>query len=292
MRKRSLFLLLTAAAVSSFANAQSIYPGQHRGKIAVENSAPVKAESFDLKEVRLLPGRVRENLERDSAWMVNVSARRMLHSFRNNAGVFAGLEGGYESVNKYGGWESLDCDLLGHTTGHLLSAYGLMYAATGSEIFKFKGDSLVAGLAEVQQALGDKGYLSAFPEELINRNLQGKGVWAPWYTLHKILSGLIDQFLYSGNQQALTIAKGMGDWAYGKLKDRDAETRRRFLGECGESSHIRLGFMQPEGAFLPGRQILEIYQRLYRGIMLHLQHAQAFPSSFQLDGRSRNRRLL
>lgn len=229
MNKRSIFLIAAAAAVSTCLNAQSIYPGQHRGKIAVENSAPVKAESFDLKEVRLLPGSVRENLERDSAWMVNVSARRMLHGFRNNAGVFAGVEGGYESVKKYGGWESLDCDLRGHTTGHLLSAYGLMYAATGSEIFKLKGDSLVAGLAEVQQALGDKGYLSAFPEELINRNLQGKGVWAPWYTLHKILSGLIDQYLYSGNQQALTIAKGMGDWAYGKLKDRDAETRRKML---------------------------------------------------------------
>lgn len=39
----------------------------------------------------------------------------MLHSFRNNAGVFAGLEGGYESVVKPGGWESLDCDLRGHT---------------------------------------------------------------------------------------------------------------------------------------------------------------------------------
>ena len=39
-----------------------------------------------------------------------------------------------------------------------------MYAATGSEVFKLKGDSLVAGLAEVQVALGN-GYLSAFPED-------------------------------------------------------------------------------------------------------------------------------
>ena len=30
----------------------------------------------------------------------------MLHNFRNNAGVYAGLEGGYESVKKFGGWES------------------------------------------------------------------------------------------------------------------------------------------------------------------------------------------
>ena len=83
-----------------------------------------------------------------------VLTNRLLHSFRNNAGVFAGREGGYMTVKKLGGWESLDCELRGHTTGHLLSAYALMYASTGSEIFKLKGDSLVTGLAEVQAALG------------------------------------------------------------------------------------------------------------------------------------------
>ena len=41
------------------------------------------------------------------------------------------------------------------------------------------------GLAEVQTALGN-GYLSAYPEELINRNIRGTSVWAPWYTLHKL----------------------------------------------------------------------------------------------------------
>lgn len=210
------------------ATAQSVYPGQHKGKIKVENRVKGEAECFDLKNVRLLPSRVRENLERDSAWMVNISARRMLHSFKTNAGVFAGLEGGYESVKKYGGWESLDCDLRGHTTGHLMSAYGLMYAATGSEIFKLKGDSLVDGLAEVQQTLGN-GYLSAFPENLINRNLQGKGVWAPWYVLHKIMSGLIDQYLYADNAKALEVAEKMGLWAADKLAGVGEETRRLML---------------------------------------------------------------
>ena len=76
------------------ATAQLAYPGQHKGKIKVENRVKGEAECFDLKNVRLLPSRVRENLERDSAWMVNISARRMLHSFKTNAGVFAGLEGG------------------------------------------------------------------------------------------------------------------------------------------------------------------------------------------------------
>lgn len=227
---KSYITLALALAIGCLtqASAQSIYPGQHEGKLKVETSAPVRALSFDLKDVKLLPGRVRDNLERDSAWMVSIPVGRLLHSFRNNAGTFAGLEGGYESVKKLGGWESLDCDLRGHTTGHLLSAYGLMYAATGAEVFKLKGDSLVSGLAEVQDALGG-GYLSAFPEELINRNLRGKSVWAPWYTLHKLFSGLIDQYLYSDNRQALDIAVKMGDWAYGKLMGQPEETRRLML---------------------------------------------------------------
>lgn len=227
MKKSIIFLVAATLAIS--AAAQSIYPGQHAGKIKVETTIPLRAKAFDLGAVRVLPGRVHDNIRRDSAWMANISARRMLHSFRNNAGVFAGVEGGYESVKKYGGWESLDCDLRGHTTGHLMSAYGLMFAATGDSLFKHKGDSLVAGLAEVQAALGPSGYVSAFPEQLINRNLKGQGVWAPWYTLHKIMSGLIDQYLYADNSRALEVAVKMGDWAYDKLHRQPEETRQLML---------------------------------------------------------------
>lgn len=211
------------------AAAQSVYPGQHREYLAIEGTETMAARAFDLRDVSLLPGRFRDNLARDSAWIISLPADRLLHSFRNNAGVFAGLEGGYESVRKLGGWESLDCDLRGHTAGHMMSALGLMYAATGQEVFKLKGDSLVSGLAQVQVALGDEGYLSAFPEELINRNIKGQSVWAPWYTLHKILAGLIDQYLYCGNSQALDVARGMSHWAYVKLRPLSEETRRLML---------------------------------------------------------------
>ncbi len=227
-RTNKLFIALGAVAFSLSLSAQSVYPGQHEGKMKKETVAPLMAESFDLQDVRLLPSRFRENMQRDSAWMVSIAVNRLLHSFRTNAGVFAGREGGYMTVKKLGGWESLDCELRGHTTGHLLSAYSLMYAATGGEVFKLKGDSLVSGLAEVQQTLGN-GYLSAYPEELINRNLQGKSVWAPWYTLHKLFSGLIDQYLYADNRQALEVVTRMGDWAYDKLKPQSEETRRLMI---------------------------------------------------------------
>lgn len=223
-----IIIFCAASAAAPVAAAQSVYPGQHEGKMKVENVAPSAVKAFDLKDVRLLPGRVHDNLSRDSAWMANISVNRLTHSFKNNAGIFAGLEGGYESVRKYGGWESLDCDLRGHTTGHLMSAYGLMYAATGDTLFKAKGDSIVDVLGKVQEKLGN-GYVSAFPEELINRNLRGEGVWAPWYTLHKILAGLIDQYLYADNTKALEIATKFGDWAYKKLHNQPDEIRAKML---------------------------------------------------------------
>lgn len=221
-------MLALTCATAICAAAQSIYPGSADALLKVKNVPEMKAQAFPLSAVRLLPGRLHDNLSRDSAWMANISTKRLLHSFRNTHGVFAGLEGGYESVKKLGGWESLDCDLRGHTTGHLLSAYALMHAATGAEIFKLKADSLVDGLAEVQKAIGN-GYISAFPEELINRNMRGQGVWAPWYTLHKILAGLIDQYVMEGNQKALEVATQFADWAYRKLDGVGEETRRLML---------------------------------------------------------------
>lgn len=226
--KKKAFLIVVLLTASNILYAQSIYPGQHSGKIKKETVAPVQVKSFDLKDVRLLPSRFRENMERDSIWMTSIDCKQVLHSFRTNAGIYSGREGGYMSIRKLGGWESLDCELRGHTTGHLLSAYSLMYAATGSDIFKLKGDSLVNGLAEVQNTLGN-GYLSAFPEELINRNIRGSSVWAPWYTLHKLFSGLIDQYLYSDNQTALEIVIRMGNWAYQKLQPLDETTRRKMI---------------------------------------------------------------
>lgn len=224
---KKIFLLFLGMLSAMPGVAQSFYPGQFPDKVKVA-VAPTPVECFDLGDVTLLPSRFRDNLERDSAWMVSIDVNRLLHSFYNNAGVWAGREGGYMTVRKYGGWESLDCELRGHTTGHLMSAYALMYASTGARIFKLKGDSIIAGLQRVQDALGN-GYVSAFPEELINRNIRGESVWAPWYTLHKIYAGLIDQYLYAGNGEALKILCRAADWAYDKLSPLSEEVRRRMI---------------------------------------------------------------
>ncbi|HWV73435.1 MAG TPA: beta-L-arabinofuranosidase domain-containing protein [Pseudosphingobacterium sp.] len=209
--------------------AQSHYPGQHAGKFKMKDQLKPAVYSFDLADVRLLDSRFKENMEREQLWLDALSVERLLHGFRTNAGIYDANEGGYFEIKKLAGWESLDCELRGHTIGHMLSGLSFMYASTGNEKYKKKGDSLVNGLAEVQRVLNQDGYLSAFPQELINRNIAGKRVWAPWYTLHKIFSGLLDQYLYCDNLQALDIASKMGTWAYNKLQTVSPEQRTIML---------------------------------------------------------------
>ena len=47
--------------------AQSVYPGICERQFRVSVQVPLAAESFDLQDVRLLPGRFRDNMMRDSA---------------------------------------------------------------------------------------------------------------------------------------------------------------------------------------------------------------------------------
>ena len=58
---------------------------------------------------------------------------------------------------------------------------------------KAKGDEMVADLAKCQQKLGG-GYLSAFPMEFLDRLDARKKVWAPFYTMHKIMAGMLDMY--------------------------------------------------------------------------------------------------
>jgi len=189
-------------------------------------------EAFPLNQVRLTDSRWRDNLERDSAWVCSISAQQALHNFRTAAGVFSAYEGGYDTFQKLGGWESPDCDLRGHAVGHLLSAYALLYATTGEEIFRLKGDSIIQGLRRCQQVWGN-GYISAFPEELINRNLRGESVWAPWYTLHKLMMGVRQQAELCHNDTAKAVLNDFTQWAIQKLQVDETTRQRAIRNEFG-----------------------------------------------------------
>jgi DUF1680 family protein len=188
----------------------------------VKPAVPLKALPFDIEDVRLLPGPFRHAMELDAKYLLALDVDRLLHTFRTNAGLPS-------SAKPLGGWEAPKVELRGHFAGHYLSACALMYASTGDEGFKARGEQLVSGLAECQRMLGS-GYLSAFPEEFIDRVEKRQRVWAPWYTLHKILAGLLDMNEHCGSSQALDVARKFADWVKARTDRLGDDPMQRMLG--------------------------------------------------------------
>ena len=218
-----LILLLLALSVTAPAD-----PDQREERTA---SPHVKASPFQLKDVRLLDGPFTDAMNRDREYLRSLALDRLLHTFRLNAGI-------QSTAEPFGGWEAPSVELRGHFMGHFLSACALMYASDGDEQLKEKADSAVAGLAECQDALGD-GYLSAYPETFIDRVETGKRVWAPWYTLHKIMAGLLDMGTLAGNKQALEVLTKFVAWTKQRL-DRldDAAVQKMLKVEFGGMNEL------------------------------------------------------
>jgi uncharacterized protein len=162
------------------------------------------AKPFPPDQVRLLEGPFLDATHTNEDWLASLPVERLVYNFRTNAKLST-------SAEPLGGWEAPGCELRGHYTGHFLSACALSYASTGNDALKQRGDAVVAELAKCQQAHGN-GYLSAFPEEFFDRLSAGKPVWAPFYTLHKIMAGNLDMYTLCGNEQALANAEAMAGW--------------------------------------------------------------------------------
>ena len=176
-------------------------------RFAFGAEAPVTAPGivpFDLSRVRLLPGPFLDAAEVNRRFLMGMDPDRLLRMFR----VTAGLPG---PAAPLGGWEAPVNELRGHYTGHYLSALAMRWAGFGDEEAKARGEKLVAELAKCQKAHGN-GYVSAFPEELFDRLRRDEKVWAPFYTLHKILAGMIDMAALVGSAQALDVARGIASW--------------------------------------------------------------------------------
>ncbi len=203
---------LSAGALALPAALEGAMPQNPVIDTVVQNGTPVNHEKepwkvlpFPNNQVRLTDGIFKEQMQANLGYLRMLPNDRLAHTFRLTAGLPS-------TAAPLGGWEKPDCELRGHFTGgHYLSAAALMVASTGDEDLKAKAGDLVATLAQCQQAHGN-GYLSAFPEEFFDRLREGKQVWAPFYTLHKIMAGHLDMYTHCGNEQALDTAQKMAGW--------------------------------------------------------------------------------
>ena len=215
--------------------------------------ASARLTPFPLGSVRLAPGIFKEQAETNARYLDSLSVDRLLHSFRVTAGISS-------SATPYKGWEDPACELRGHFAGgHFLSAVALASATSGNEVLKRKGDELVSGLAQCQRKIGTR-YLSAYPADLFEHLVQGKPVWAPFYTYHKIMAGLLDMYVLADNSEALQIAEGMAEWAGDYFSGISAEQRQRMLRtEYGGMNEVlvNLGSLAKKSRYLETARLFE-----------------------------------
>ena len=221
------------------------------GKVFGREKVPWKVRPFPLKQVRLGEGPCRVAMEADRRYLRSLPPDRLLHTFRINAGIAS-------SAQPLGGWEAPDCELRGHYAGgHYLSACALMYASSGDEDLKANANAVVAELGKCQKAL-KSGYLSAFPVEFFDRLRDREKVWAPFYTIHKIMAGALDMYVHCGNEQGLDIAEKMAGWVAGYTQPLSYSHMQRILGtEFGGMGEVLSNLYAVVGK----DQYLEVAQR-------------------------------
>jgi DUF1680 family protein len=187
----------------------------------VQEKVAIMVRPFSITEVKLLDGPFKHAEEMNEKYLLSLEPDRLLHTFRLTAGIPT-------SAKQYGGWEEPKCELRGHAIGHYLSGCALAYQSSGNEKLKEQSAQVVAGMAECQ-AKFPSGYLSAYPEELIDRVVACKAVWAPWYTLHKIYAGLLDQYQLCGNKQALEVLEKAIGWVDSRMSPLSDEQMQAML---------------------------------------------------------------
>lgn len=204
-------------------------------------------QAYNIRDVKLLPQSDFYNQQqRVLECLLNIDDESMLYNFRVAAGLST------NGASPMTGWDAPECKLKGHTTGHYLSALALCYGATENEKIKSKLNYMVDDLYMCQQEMAKypekhaPGFLSGYDEEqfdLLEEYTTYPTIWAPYYTLHKIMAGLRDCYIYGGNSKAFIILKDIGTWVYNRLSrltkiQRDKMWSMYIAGEFGGINEV------------------------------------------------------
>lgn len=233
-----------------------------------ETAKKIVSGNFDLNDISLDKigengSILTQNRDRDLVYLKLLDNKRMLYDFYMTFGENDKIAG----VEPLGGWDAPTGLLRGHSTGHYMSALALAYASTGDAEIKAKLDEMVSEMRRLQKkSKGDaaafktkgvltanwskdpnewgEGFISAYSpdqfallEQYVPYGSPDAGIWAPYYTLHKLLAGFLDAYRYTGNTEALDTAKALGKWAYNRLS------------ACTEEQLIRMWDMYIAGEF-------------------------------------------
>ena len=170
-------------------------------------------------DVRLLDSDFRDAQNRRLAYLLVQDDDQMLYNFRTACGLDT------KGAPAMSGWDHPDSKLRGHTTGHYLSALAVCYQSVPHPLILHKARYMVQELGLCQQAFEklegfQEGYLGGFDEtayDRLERFSRYPEIWAPYYTMHKYFAGLLDCYELLHIEEALLIARKLGDWVYRRL---------------------------------------------------------------------------
>lgn len=195
---------------------------------------------FNLEQVTVTDEYFSNSLQKENAYLLQLEADKLLAGFRETAGL--NMKG---AVRYSGQWE--DGLIGGHMLGHYLTAVAQGIANPDTtekdkkELQK-RQEYIINELIECQEnTKGKEGFI--FGARILDKNnveLQFDNVqsnktnittqaWVPWYTMHKIIAGLVDTYNITGNEKTKTLASGLGDWTYNRAQAWSDSTHKTVL---------------------------------------------------------------
>ena len=195
--------------------------------------------NFSLADITMTDEYCTNAFEKELKYLLSFDNDRLLSGFRENAGLST------KGAKRYGGWENTN--IAGHAVGHYLTALAQAYLhpelndSQRKEISS-KIYALVDGLRECQKnSKGKAGFIwaAAHPNgtgvEVQFDNIEaGKSniineAWVPWYTMHKLIAGIVDIYNATGYEPAKELGSELGDWVYNRCRTWDERKHNTVL---------------------------------------------------------------
>ena len=211
-------------------------------------------DSFSLRDVTLTDEYYVHATQLEIDYLLSFDTDRLLAGFRENAGL------DMRGASRYGGWEN---SLIGgHTLGHYMTALVQAYESAGTDdedraALLSMIETLTDGLKECQDAGGTGFIFGATLTDSGNVEKQFDNVesgrcnitteaWVPWYTMHKIIAGLVSvaemqedlrgrmseeeaRKVMVVSDEATAVLSNLGDWVYGRTSSWSDSVRTTVL---------------------------------------------------------------
>ena len=173
---------------------------------------------FAMNSVEITEPVLQRAFQAEQQYLHSLEPDRLLAGFRETAGL-------EKKADRYaGGWEN--AEISGHTLGHYMVAMAQIYASTFSEEARERLNYILQELSACQ---AENGYLFTSPEEIFNRLESGYLVWVPWYTMHKVIAGLLAVYQLAEMPKALEIAEKLGMWVHNRVTNWTDKMRKNAL---------------------------------------------------------------